>query len=268
MDDPFFDIGKMNKKVALFLKQYGYRKVNYNNRNDMIWAMFFTRFGWKFKYNKKNNFPFKVDIDGIILPVKIFNTNKYPDLVKEYNNLLTKSAVKDTFLLVGNWLFDCDDIDNMDFKNLFELNRHADQVKFIGLISCKMINVIHKEDRHSLDESNIQIYDDCESNTDLIQYTERHKSIAYLFKRDNKKYCLGWYYDHFNWIIDLVESTNDNGKTYDCACKPEAYRNLDDDIDNEVEKKWECSVEFIRPGSKHYVNYNYISYVNKYNHVI
>jgi hypothetical protein len=51
--------------------------------------------------------------------VKTFNTNKYADLTKEYDNLLAKKTVKDTFLLVGNWLFDWDDVDNEDFKDLF-----------------------------------------------------------------------------------------------------------------------------------------------------
>lgn len=181
--------------VNILIPHYGYKfrelghtkPLKFQTKLDMIWGLFFSLMGWNWKYTKLGAFPFEVNIKNVTFKVKPINTNNYSDLLKESK----KHTMNMPFLLVGNELFEYNDISDEDRL----LDNYSPGIRIIGLIS----------------------------------YTSesRETSTAILFNHGSEYNSLCWVNDT-NWAFDLIESAKNNGKMYDCICKPASYYEIYD----------------------------------------
>lgn len=181
--NPDCDIGPLIMKYSYKFIVLKYTKLlNFDTKLDMIWALFFQLLKLDWKYTRSNIFPFDVTINNINVRVKTVNTNNYNELIKEYDNIESKKfKYTSPFLLVGNRLFDYDDIDNLTSRKELAFVQHT--IRIIGLICYKH-----------------------DSN--------KYHSMCYLLKNNNK-YTVARDHYEYNCLMEISENTS-NGKDYVC----------------------------------------------------
>lgn len=185
-------------------------RIIFQDSLDAKWALFFQQLGWKWKYNRDSAFRFTLQFEKdnknkLDLQVIVAQTDDYAKLIG-LHQVLIEEETNLPCLLLGNRLLYYDDV--KDEPNIKNRQLSYNKGRIIGLISYKI-------------------------NGEITN------SLA-VFYKNKQSYSLGWEYYNCCWIVDLIQSINDDGKTYDLLCKPNAYFLLNRiDITDDIDKLWE-----------------------------
>ena len=197
------------ENVYIDIKLKGPKDIYFQNKFETLWAWFFEKLKWKWKYvpTSVNNFNFILKFDELDLPVRIVTTERYQDL-QDIANGISKEG-NNSFLLLGSRLFDEKDIEK---ASMLESERNKSMYRIIGLISYK-----------------------------IRGRKERFNSMAILIKTKEDLYSLAWIHENCNWIISF--DCINKARSFDTICKCASYYDFTDEklldqCDTEISKIW------------------------------